>query len=109
MQQLDIFTVEQPVTKTGFKYRRRLYNKKNQYLYTVIPTADGYTLNRVQSLAENIGLLSVGHEEYEQFKEERGLIERFPQDVAERLFLLSPHRTPSQVKYSDYKETSAYP
>ena len=85
MQQLDIFTVEQPVTKTGFKYRRRLYNEKDQYLYTVIPTENGYTLNRVQALAENIGLLHVTHEEYERFKEERGLTEKLPKDVAERL------------------------
>lgn len=85
MQQLDIFTVEQPITKTGFKYRRRLYNKKNQYLYTVIPSENGFTLNRVQSLAENIGLLRVDHEEYERFKEERGLTEKLPKDVAERL------------------------
>lgn len=85
MQQLDIFTVEQPVTKTGFKYRRRLYNEKDQYLYTVISTANGYTLNRVQTLAENIGLLHVTHEEYERFKEERGLIERLPKDVERRM------------------------
>lgn len=88
LQQLDIFSVEQPVTNghaTGFKYRRRLYNDKDQYLYTVIPTADGYTLNRVQSLAENIGILHVNHEEYEGFKEERGLIERLPKDVKERM------------------------
>lgn len=86
MQQLDIFSVEQlNEYATGFKYRRRLYNRKDQYLYTVIATSDGYTLNRVQSLAENIGLLHVDHEEYEQFKEERGLIERLPQDVVERL------------------------
>lgn len=85
IQQLDIFSVEQPVTKTGFKYRRRLYNKKDQYLYTVIPTADGYTLNRVQSLAENIGLLHVTHEEYQKFKTERGLVEKIPKDVKERM------------------------
>lgn len=85
MQQLDIFTVEQPVTKTGFKYRRRLYNKKDQYLYTVIPTEDGYTLNRVQSLAENIGILHVNHEEYQEFVKERSLIEKIPKDVKERI------------------------
>lgn len=88
MQQLDIFTVEQPVTNghaMGFKYRRRLYNEKDQYLYTVIPTADGYTLNRVQSLAENIGLMKVTHEEYRKFKAERGLVEKIPKDVEERM------------------------
>lgn len=88
MQQLDIFTVDVPDTEnhhTGFKYRRRLYNDKQQYLYTVIPTPDGYTLNRVQSLAENMGLLHVTHEEYERFKEERGLIERLPKDVERRM------------------------
>lgn len=92
MQQLDIFSVEQPVTNgnaTGFKYRRRLYNEKDQYLYTVIPTENGYTLNRVQSLAENIGLLRVDHEEYERFKEERGLMERLPKDVKERMRCLT--------------------
>lgn len=88
MQQLDIFTVEQPVTDghaTGFKYRRRLYNDKDQYLYTVIPTADGFTLNRVQSLAENIGLMKVTHEEYRKFKAERRLVEKIPKDVEERM------------------------
>ena len=85
MQQLDIFTAEQPVTKTGFKYRRRLYDDKQNYLYTVIPTENGFTLNRVQSLAENIRLLRVDRGEYEGFKEERGLIERLPKDVVERL------------------------
>ena len=85
IQQLDIFSVEQPVTKTGFKYRRRLYNEKDQYLYTVIPTADGYTLNRVQALAENIGLLHVTHEEYQKFKSERGLVEKIPKDVERRM------------------------
>lgn len=88
MQQLDIFSVEQPVTNehaTGFKYRRRLYNEKDQYLYTVIPTAYGFTLNRVQSLAENIGLMKVTHEEYQIFKAERGLIEKLPKDVRDRM------------------------
>ena len=85
MQQLDIFTVEQPVTKTGFKYRRRLYDDKQNYLYTDIPTENGFTLNRAQSLAENIRLLRVDHGEYERFKEERGLTERLPKDVVERL------------------------
>ena len=89
IQQLDIFSVEQPVTKTGFKYRRRLYNEKDQYLYTVIPTADGYTLNRVQALAENIGLLHVTHEEYQKFKSERGLVEKIPKDVKERMRCLT--------------------
>ena len=62
-----------------------MYNEKDQYLYTVIPTENGFTLNRVQSLAKNIGLLRVDHEEYERFKEERGLTEKLPKDVAERL------------------------
>lgn len=85
MQQLDIFTVEQPVTKTGFKYRRRLYNDKDQYLYTVIPTGNGFTLNRVQALAENIGILHVNHEEYQEFVKERSLIEKIPKDVERRM------------------------
>lgn len=85
MQQLSIFDSPKKTVQTGFKYRRRLYNDKDQYLYTVIPTESGFTLNRVQSLAENIGLLYVNHEEYERFKEERSLTEVLPKDVEERL------------------------
>lgn len=85
MQQLSIFDSPKKTEQIGFKYRRRLYNDKDQYLYTVIPTESGYSLNRVQSLAENIGLLYVNHEEYEQFKEERCLTEVLPKDVEERL------------------------
>ena len=85
MQQLSIFDNTRGETQTGFKYRRRLYNEKDQYLYTVIPTADGYTLNRVQSLAENIGLLHVTHEEYQKFKSEHGLVEKIPKDVERRM------------------------
>lgn len=59
MQQLSIFDSPKKIVQTGFKYRRRLYNDKDQYLYTVIPTETGFSLNRVQSLAENIGLLYV--------------------------------------------------
>lgn len=85
MQQLSIFDTPIEKVGVGFKYRRRLYNDKDQYLYTVIPTADGYTLNRVQSLAENIGILHVNHEEYQEFVKERSLIEKLPKDVEERL------------------------
>lgn len=83
MQQLDLFATE-PITQTGFKYRRRLYNDKQQYLYTVIPTKDGYTLNRVQPLAKDIGLLRVDNLGYERFKTEHGLTEVLPKDVKER-------------------------
>ena len=100
MQQLDIFSVDQPVTNgnaTGFKYRRRLYNKKDQYLYTVIPTEDGYTLNRVQSLAENIGILHVNNEEYQEFVKERSLIEKIPKDVKERMRCLTTSTRSNQT------------
>lgn len=85
MQQLSIFDSPQEKEQTGFKYRRRLYNDKEQYLYTVIPMGNGFSLNRVQSLAENIGILHVNHEEYQEFVKERSLIEKIPKDVKERL------------------------
>lgn len=83
--QMSIFDTPVTTEQTGFKYRRRLYNDKDQYLYTVIPTENGFSLNRVQSLAENIGILKVTHEEYKRFVEERGLIEKLPKDVEEGL------------------------
>lgn len=88
MQQLDIFALtplENNRRETGFKYRRRLYNNKDQYLYTVIPTENGFKLNRIQALAEDIGILNVNPEEYERFKAERGLIEKLPKDVRDRM------------------------
>ena len=40
MQQLELFTEKQ----LGFKYRKRLYNENDNYLYTAIPTEQGYKL-----------------------------------------------------------------
>ena len=40
MQQLELFTDK----KLGFKYRKRLYNENDNYLYTAIPTEQGYRL-----------------------------------------------------------------
>ena len=40
MQQLELFTERQ----LGFKYRKRLYNENDNYLYTAIPTEQGYRL-----------------------------------------------------------------
>ena len=40
MQQLELFTEKQ----LGFKYRRRLYNANQNYMYTAIPIEQGYKL-----------------------------------------------------------------
>lgn len=85
MQQLSIFDTSIEKTRVGFNYRRRLYDDKGHYLYTAIPTKDGFTLNRVQSLAEDIGLLKVSSEEYTKFIAERGLIEKLTKDVERRM------------------------
>ena len=42
MQQLELFTEKQ----FGFKYRKRLYNENDNYLYTAIPIETGYKRRR---------------------------------------------------------------
>ena len=88
MQQLDIFTVEQPVTNgnaTGFKYRKRLYNANQNYMYTAIPTEQGYRLVPVSIYLKGEQLFYLTTEDYKQFIADRGLIEVIPKDVEERL------------------------
>ena len=46
MQQLELFTEKQ----LGFKYRRRLYNDNQNYMYTAIPIEEGYKLVPVSIL-----------------------------------------------------------
>ena len=88
MQQLDIFTVEQPVTNgnaTGFKYRRRLYNDNQNYMYTAIPIEEGYKLVPVSIYLKGEQLFYLTTEKYKQFIADRGLIEVIPKDVEARL------------------------
>ena len=88
MQQLDIFTVEQPVTNgnaTGFKYRKRLYNDNQNYMYTAIPIEEGYRLVPVSIYLKGEQLFYLTTEDYKQFIAERGLIEVIPKDVEARL------------------------
>ena len=88
MQQLDIFTVEQPVTNgnaTGFKYRKRLYNDNQNYMYTAIPIEQGYRLVPVSIYLKGEQLFYLTTEDYKQFIADRGLIEVIPKDVEARL------------------------
>ena len=88
MQQLDIFTVEQPVTNgnaTGFKYRKRLYNENDNYLYTAIPTEQGYRLVPVSIYLKGEQLFYLTTEDYKQFIADRELTEVIPKDVEARL------------------------
>ena len=88
MQQLDIFTVEQPVTNgnaTGFKYRRRLYNDNQNYMYTAIPIEEGYRLVPVSIYLKGEQLFYLTTEDYKQFIADRELIEVIPKDVEARL------------------------
>ena len=88
MQQLDIFTVEQPVTNgnaTGFKYRKRLYNDNQNYMYTAIPIEEGYKLVPVSIYLKGEQLFYLTTEDYKQFIADRGLIEVIPKDVEARL------------------------
>ena len=88
MQQLDIFTVEQPVTNgnaTGFKYRKRLYNDNQNYMYTAIPIEEGYRLVPVSIYLKGEQLFYLTTEDYKQFIADRELIEVVPKDVEARL------------------------
>lgn len=81
MQQLELFTE----SKLGFKYRKRLYNANQNYMYTAIPIEEGYKLVPVSVLLEkNKEILYLSKSEYKQFIADRELIEVIPKDV-ERL------------------------
>ena len=88
MQQLDIFSVEQPVTNehaTGFKYRRRLYNSKENYMYTAIPSETGYRLIPVSIWIKGAEIIELTYSEYVQYLKTYSLVEKIPKDVKERM------------------------
>ena len=81
MQQLELFTERQ----LGFKYRKRLYNENDNYLYTAIPTEQGYRLVPVSIYLKGEQLFYLTTEDYKQFIADRELIEVIPKDVEARL------------------------
>ena len=82
MQQLELFTDK----KLGFKYRKRLYNANQNYMYTSIPIEEGYKLVPVSVLIEkNKEILYLSISDYKQFIADRNLIEVIPKDVEARL------------------------
>ena len=81
MQQLELFTEKQ----FGFKYRKRLYNENDNYLYTAIPTEQGYRLVPVSIYLKGEQLFYLTTEEYKQFIADRELTEVIPKDVEERI------------------------
>ena len=82
MHQLELFTDK----KLGFKYRKRLYNDNQNYLYTAIPIEEGYKLVPVSVLLEkNTEIFYLSKSEYKQFIADRNLIEVIPKDVEARL------------------------
>ena len=81
MQQLELFTNKQ----VGFKYRKRLYNENDNYLYTAIPTEQGYRLVPVSIYLKDEQLFDLTTEEYKQFIADRELTEVIPKDVEERI------------------------
>ena len=81
MQQLELFTEKQ----FGFKYRKRLYNENDNYLYTAIPTEQGYKLVPVSIYLKGEQLFYLTTEDYKQFIADRELTEVIPKDVEERL------------------------
>lgn len=82
MQQLELFTE----SKLGFKYRKRLYNANQNYMYTAIPIEKGYKLVPVSVLLEkNKEILYLSKSEYKQFIADRELIEVIPKKVEARL------------------------
>ena len=81
MQQLELFTEKQ----FGFKYRKRLYNDDQNYMYTAIPIEAGYKLVPVSILLSSENIIILSKSDYKQFIEDRGLIEVIPKDVEARL------------------------
>ena len=81
MQQLELFTDK----KLGFKYRKRLYNDNQNYMYTAIPIEEGYKLVPVSIYLKNEQLFDLTTEEYKQFIADRELTEVIPKDVEERI------------------------
>ena len=81
MHQLELFTDK----KLGFKYRKRLYNDNQNYMYTAIPIEEGYKLVPVSILLRSETIIILSKSEYKQFIADRNLIEVIPKDVAERI------------------------
>ena len=81
MHQLELFTDK----KLGFKYRKRLYNDNQNYMYTAIPIEEGYKLVPVSIYLKDEQLFDLTTEDYKQFIADRELTEVIPKDVAERL------------------------
>ena len=81
MQQLELFTDK----KLGFKYRKRLYNANQNYMYTAIPIEEGYKLVPVSIYLKGEQLFYLTTEDYKQFIADRNLIEVIPKDVEARL------------------------
>ena len=81
MQQLELFTE----SKLGFKYRKRLYNENDNYLYTAIPIEEGYRLVPVSIYLKGEQLFYLTTEDYKQFIADLELAEVIPKDVEARL------------------------
>ena len=81
MHQLELFTDK----KLGFKYRKRLYNDNQNYMYTAIPIETGYRLVPVSIYLKGEQLFQLTTEDYKKFIADRELIEVIPKDVEERL------------------------
>ena len=81
MHQLELFTDK----KLGFKYRRRLYNDNQNYMYTAIPIEEGYKLVPISIYLKGEQLFDLTTEDYKQFIADRNLIEVIPKDVEARL------------------------
>ena len=81
MQQLELFTEKQ----LGFKYRRRLYNDNQNYMYTAIPIETGYKLVPVSIYLKGEQLFYLTTEDYKQFIADLELAEVIPKDVEARL------------------------
>ena len=81
MHQLELFTDK----KLGFKYRKRLCNDNQNYMYTAIPIETGYKLVPVSIYLKGEQLFYLTTEDYKQFIADRELTEVIPKDVEARL------------------------
>ena len=81
MHQLELFTDK----KLGFKYRKRLYNDNQNYMYTAIQIEEGYKLVPVSILLSSENIIILSKSDYKQFIADRELTEVIPKDVEARL------------------------
>lgn len=78
MEQLSMFDEQQPEHKTGFYFRKRLYDAKGDYRYTAIPIKQGYRLIPISLSINDRVIIELSQKDYKRYILEHGLKEVIP-------------------------------